>query len=79
MLKVLLKFIVPVLLTSTKLLRGEEVSQEQIDFYVDYINNHTEKALKYKLPNDARMYEAENKFPQGKSLLFECSKKPFYF
>lgn len=43
----------------------QEINQSLIDYYVDIINNHTEKSFVYQFPSDARMYEASEKVPQG--------------
>lgn len=38
-----------------------------VDYYVDLITNRNQKALDYTFPLDARMYEAKDKFPNGKT------------
>lgn len=40
-----------------------------VDYYEDFYNRRTVEALNYELPTDARMYEAENEYPQGKHLI----------
>lgn len=68
--KILLQIIVTVLFFTTDVIRSKEVNQTLVDYYIEYINKHTEKAMKYKPPKDARMYEAKNKHPIGKCSFF---------
>lgn len=37
-----------------------------VNKYVDWYNERSEESSQYVLPTDARMYEAENKEPQGR-------------
>lgn len=42
------------------------ISDATVEYYVDLINNHTEKALEYEFPSDASSYVAENTSVVGK-------------
>lgn len=66
--KVFHQLFVVVIFASTQVVGSEEIDQSLIDYYVDYINKHTEDALRYEPPKDARMYEANNKQLLGKSI-----------
>lgn len=40
-----------------------------VGYYINLITNQTKKAMDYKFPSDARMYQADSKFPNGKNPL----------
>lgn len=46
---------------------GKENNQTFVDYYVNYIKNRSQEALKFQFPTDARMYTAVDREPQGKA------------
>lgn len=47
---------------------GSTIDDATVEYYVDLINDHTEKALEYEFPLDARSYQAINTTIEGKNL-----------
>lgn len=40
--------------------------ESSVDYYIELINNHTEKALRHEWPTDAREHEATSIIPEGR-------------
>lgn len=42
-----------------------KASDDEVEYYVELINNNTRRALAYEFPTDARMHEAQNTTIEG--------------
>lgn len=60
------------LFSCLKLLTAQENYEPLVDYYVNIINNHTQKGFSYEFPTDARMHEAATKESTGKKTYTAC-------
>lgn len=63
--RILIRFVIVTLLISCELSQIGAVDQNDVDYYVELINNRSRDALGYEFPTDAKMYEPEDKVLRG--------------